>query len=113
MAAPIRSSRKHRFFIKITISQYHDIDISYIDIDISKNAFSMTSLGISKLDHYCFGLLLAQKIYVIMMVARVLSTYLLDTLDNTILILEFGHPKISEFTIEMIESGHSIIIQNE
>ncbi len=44
MAAPIRPSRKHRFFIKITISQYHDIDISYIDIDIAKNAFSMTSL---------------------------------------------------------------------
>ncbi len=31
-------------FIKITISQYHDIDISYIDIDIGKNVFSMTSL---------------------------------------------------------------------
>ncbi len=45
MAAPIRSSRKHSFFIKITISQYHDIDISYIDIDIGENAFSMTSLG--------------------------------------------------------------------
>ncbi len=44
MAAPIRSSRKHSFFIKITISQYHDIDISYFDIDIGKNAFSMTSL---------------------------------------------------------------------
>ncbi len=44
MAAPIRPPRKHCFFIKITISQYHDIDISYIDIDIGKNAFSMTSL---------------------------------------------------------------------
>ncbi len=44
MAVPIRLSRKHRFLIKITISQYHDIDISYIDIDIGKNAFSMTSL---------------------------------------------------------------------
>ncbi len=44
MAAPIRPSRKHRFFIKITISQYHDIDISYIDIDFGKNAFSMTPL---------------------------------------------------------------------
>ncbi len=45
MAAPIRPFQKHRFFIKITISQYHDIDISYIDIDIAKNAFSMTSLA--------------------------------------------------------------------
>ncbi len=45
MAAPIRPSRKHRFFIKITISQYHDIDISYIDIDIGKNIFSITSLS--------------------------------------------------------------------
>ncbi len=44
MAVPIRPPRKHRFFIKLTISQYHDIDISYIDIDIGKNAFSMTSL---------------------------------------------------------------------
>ncbi len=44
MAVPIRPARKHRFFIKITISQYHDIDISYIDIDIGKNAFSMTTL---------------------------------------------------------------------
>ncbi len=44
MAAPIRPPRKRRFFIKITISQYHDIDISYIDIGIGKNAFSMTSL---------------------------------------------------------------------
>ncbi len=44
MAVPIRPSRKHLFFIKITILQYHDIDISYIDIDIGKNAFSMTSL---------------------------------------------------------------------
>ncbi len=26
------------------ISQYHDIDSSYIDIDIGKNAFLMTSL---------------------------------------------------------------------
>ncbi len=47
MAAPIRSSQKHHFFIKITISQYHDIDISYIDIDIGKNAFSMTSLHLT------------------------------------------------------------------
>ncbi len=45
MAAPIRPSRKDHFFIKITISQYHDIYISYIDNDIGKNAFSMTSLG--------------------------------------------------------------------
>ncbi len=45
MAASIRPSRKHCFFIKITISQYHNIDISYIDIDIGKNAFSMTSLS--------------------------------------------------------------------
>ncbi len=44
MVAPIRQSRKHSFFIKLTISQYHDIDISYVDIDIAKNAFSMTSL---------------------------------------------------------------------
>ncbi len=44
MAAPIRPSRKHRFFVKIAMSQYHDIDISYIDIDLGKNAFSMTSL---------------------------------------------------------------------
>ncbi len=44
MAAPIRPARKLRFFIKITISQYHDIDISYIDIDIGKNAFTMTTL---------------------------------------------------------------------
>ncbi len=36
MAAPLRPSRKHCFFIKITISQYHDIDISCIDIDIGK-----------------------------------------------------------------------------
>ncbi len=44
MAAPIRPARKHHFFIKITISQYYDIDISYINIDIGKNAFSMTTL---------------------------------------------------------------------
>ncbi len=44
MAAPIRPARKHHFFIKITISQYHDIDISYIDIDIGKNTFSVTTL---------------------------------------------------------------------
>ncbi len=29
MAALIRPSQKHRFFIKITISQYHDIDMLY------------------------------------------------------------------------------------
>ncbi len=43
----LRPSDHHEnivFFIKITISQYHDIDISYIDIDIGKNAFSMASL---------------------------------------------------------------------
>ncbi len=39
-----KTGPKTSFFIKITISQYHDIDISYIDIDISKNAFSMTTL---------------------------------------------------------------------
>ncbi len=50
MAAPIRPSRKLRFFIKITISQYHDIDISYIDIDTGKNAFSMTSLPYMSLE---------------------------------------------------------------
>ncbi len=44
MDTPIRPARKHCFFIKITISQYHDNDISYIDIDIGKNAFSMTTL---------------------------------------------------------------------
>ncbi len=48
MAVPIRPSRKHCFFIKITISQYHDIDISYIDIDIAKNVFSMTSLDATR-----------------------------------------------------------------
>ncbi len=41
---PHKTVPKTSFFIKITISQYHDIDISYIDIDIAKNAFSMTSL---------------------------------------------------------------------
>ncbi len=46
MAVPLRPTRKHRFFIRITISQYHDIDISYIDIDIGKNAFSMSTLHI-------------------------------------------------------------------
>ncbi len=47
MAASIRLSRKHSFFIKITISQYHDIDISYIDIDIAKNAFSIAKNAFS------------------------------------------------------------------
>ncbi len=57
MAAPIRTARKHRFFIKITISQYHNIDISYIDIDIGKNAFSMTSLAAYQLSKICFVLI--------------------------------------------------------
>ncbi len=38
---------RHMCFLNlITISQYHDIDISYIDIDFSKNAFSMTLLDV-------------------------------------------------------------------
>ncbi len=50
MAAPIRPARKHCFFIKITISQNHHIDISYIDIDFGKNAFSMTTLPTMHVD---------------------------------------------------------------
>ncbi len=52
MATPIRPARKHCFWIKITMSQYHDIDISNIDIDIGKNAFSMTSLVVSHMINY-------------------------------------------------------------
>ncbi len=53
---------KTSFFIKITISQYHNIDISYIDIDISKNAFSMTSLirprDSTRTENYVLGLVI-------------------------------------------------------